>query len=219
MFGSSVEPDLLATITSARERSTRDSTEATCVGSVESSTCRRGPPGSCPNVSARTSGHRLEPPMPSRRRSRMPSARSSAPNPCSDVSSRAMSSGALNHPSHFASSAPVQRLASRLQSRSVLPAASQASAAAMSSPRRGSAIASNVPLIAGRLPWQTLVAASVSSACTFARRRTCRSAPENRAARNVRTSVSASAGPITRAPSTSTLMSSCSTPCAAEYVS
>ena len=53
----------------ARDRRAR-STAATCAGSVESSTCRRGPPGSCPKDSARTSGHRLEPPMPSSRTSR-----------------------------------------------------------------------------------------------------------------------------------------------------
>ena len=52
----------------------------------------------------------------------------------------------------------------------------------------------------------------LSSRLTFSRRRRCRSAPENSADRNARTSSTARDGPITRAPSASTFMSSSSTP-------
>jgi hypothetical protein len=53
---------------------------------------------------------------------------------------------------------------------------------------------------------------SRSIASTSATRRTCRSAPENLAARNVRTSSAASSGPTTRTPMQRTFMASCSTP-------
>ena len=38
-----------------------------CAGSVESRTCSSGKPSILPKVMRRTSGHRLEPPMPSKR--------------------------------------------------------------------------------------------------------------------------------------------------------
>src|SRR5262249_3192239 len=61
--------------------------------------------------------------------------------------------------------------------------------------------------------------ASSSIAWISASRRTCRSAPENFAARNARTHSPARSGPITRAPRHRTFMSSSSTPCRAEKVS
>src|SRR5260370_39964004 len=68
MLGSSVVPDLLETMNRVVARLIFCSVAFTCAGSVESSMCRRGKPLICPKVLARTSGQRLEPPMP---RSRM----------------------------------------------------------------------------------------------------------------------------------------------------
>jgi hypothetical protein len=60
-----VPPDLLETMKSVWARSTASSIARTCAGSVESSTCSFGKPDFLANVSASTSGPRLEPPMPS----------------------------------------------------------------------------------------------------------------------------------------------------------
>ena len=120
--------------------------------------------------------------------------------------------GAVSQPSQRASSAPVQSEASRAQRRAVLREPSQASAASCSSPRRGSATVSNVPLTGSSACRQAgLLARPDSSARTFSSRRRWRSAPEKRAATNARTSTSARAEPMTRAPSTRTFASSCST--------
>src|SRR6266576_1627860 len=72
MFGSSVLPDLLETIKRVLPRSIFPSVCLICAGSVESSTCNRGKPCCWPKVSARTSGQRLDPPMPSSRMCRKP---------------------------------------------------------------------------------------------------------------------------------------------------
>ena len=65
ILGSSVLPDLLDTRNSVLARSTFCSIALICAGSVESSTCSSGRPAIVPKVIFRTSGHRLEPPMPS----------------------------------------------------------------------------------------------------------------------------------------------------------
>ena len=67
MLGSSVEPDLLETMTSVFFRSTLFSNVLTWAGSVESSTWSSGKPVIFPNVIFITSGPRLDPPMPNRR--------------------------------------------------------------------------------------------------------------------------------------------------------
>src|SRR5260221_12358128 len=67
MLGSSVLPDLLETIQIVLLRSTCASMVLICAGSVESSTCSTGKPLILPKVMRRTSGQRLEPPIPSKR--------------------------------------------------------------------------------------------------------------------------------------------------------
>ena len=136
-FGSSVLPDLLATITSVRSRSTRLSTARTCAGSVESSTWRSRPSGWRPNVRASTSGHKLEPPMPSSSACVKPSARASPAIVASSGSRRRPAGTASSQPSHVASSAPVQSEASRAHRRRVPSAASQAASAAFTSATSG----------------------------------------------------------------------------------
>src|ERR1035437_5724869 len=63
-LGSSVEPDLLATTTSVSARLTLSRAAFTCTGSVESTMCSSGKQACRPKVTLSTSGHRLEPPMP-----------------------------------------------------------------------------------------------------------------------------------------------------------
>ena len=75
MFGSRVVPDLDDTTNSVRPRSTCASHPRTWAGSVESSTESSGQPGSVPNVMRRTSGQRLEPPIPRRRTCVKPACR------------------------------------------------------------------------------------------------------------------------------------------------
>jgi hypothetical protein len=67
MFGSSVEPDLLATTTSvsARLTSLRAVLHLLRIGGIDDA--QLGKPGCWPKVTASTSGQRLEPPMPSSR--------------------------------------------------------------------------------------------------------------------------------------------------------
>ncbi len=64
--GSSVLPDLLDTMNSVRAGSILLSMVRICAGSVELRTRSSGLPGCRPKVSARTSGPRLDPPMPRR---------------------------------------------------------------------------------------------------------------------------------------------------------
>ena len=67
IFGSRVVPDLLETINRLFARSSFFSNDLTWAGSVESSTCISGKPLMRPKVFSRTSGQRLDPPIPSRR--------------------------------------------------------------------------------------------------------------------------------------------------------
>src|SRR5271156_2781027 len=107
MLGSSVLPDLLDTRKRQLVRSTASSKRLTCAGSVESSTGGLGKPGFDPNVSAKTSGPRPDPPMPSSSRSlNLPS--------CASLASASWCAPSFNwplllliHPSQFASSASV----------------------------------------------------------------------------------------------------------------
>src|SRR3984893_1837834 len=67
MFGSSVLPDLLDTMQIVLLRSTLAQILLFAADSGESKTCSSGNPLIFPNVMRKTSGHRLEPPMPSKR--------------------------------------------------------------------------------------------------------------------------------------------------------
>src|SRR5712692_4474369 len=125
MLGSSVLPDLLETMKSVFARSTFFSTLLICAGSVESSMCRRGKPGVCPKVSANTSGQRLDPPMPSSKMSENAPLLTSSANFFSLAALASCSSAMPSHPNQLASSSPVQREASRCQSRLTFPDARQ----------------------------------------------------------------------------------------------
>ncbi len=138
MLGSSVPPDLLLTMQSVFERSTRACSAAICAGSVLSSTSSSGKPACRPNVSASTSGPRLEPPMPSSSTCWKPSALISSWNACSAGRSAERSSITRSQPSHFASSAPLHRLASCAQRSRTLPCLRQSSITAFTSPASGS---------------------------------------------------------------------------------
>ena len=82
-----------------------------------------------------------------------------------------------------------------------------------------------LPPAYGPLPATTLCSVPVpyapfpSISFTLSSLRTCRSSPLKQAERKAETSSLASSVPMTRAPRQSTFMSSCSTPCRAEYVS
>src|SRR5437764_11241367 len=60
-----VSPDFEATMKRVVGSLIRDRTPRIVAGSVVSRTCNRGCPRTTPKVLRRTSGHRLEPPMPS----------------------------------------------------------------------------------------------------------------------------------------------------------
>src|SRR5215469_9005218 len=67
ILGSSVDPDLLETMNKVSFKSTAFSADRICAGSVESSTSSSGKPAILPKVVLSTSGHKLEPPIPSSR--------------------------------------------------------------------------------------------------------------------------------------------------------
>src|SRR5581483_3941055 len=71
------------------------------------------------NVRRSTSGARLEPPMPSRTTASSPSSATESANRSSSATRSPMRRGSSSHPSHFASSAPVQSVGSRSQIRSI----------------------------------------------------------------------------------------------------
>ena len=127
MLGSSVEPDLLETMNSVFFRSTCSSRAFTCAGSVESRTRSSGEPGTWPKVSRQTSGHRLEPPMPSSSAWVKPSCRASSRIWPSGARSSSCASTMPSHPSQLASSLFVHRDASPAHSRCVPPCASHSS--------------------------------------------------------------------------------------------
>ena len=120
MLGSRVLPDLLETMKSALAISILFSNVFTCAGSVESSTCRSGYPAILPNVMRRTSGHKLDPPMPSRRMSLNPALHTSLARFRNSTGWAICSSVMSNQPSQLASSSPVHSAASRCQRRCIL---------------------------------------------------------------------------------------------------
>ena len=78
MFGSSVLPDLLETMKRVLAISILFSKDLTCAGSVESRTCNSGKPEILPKVIFSTSGHKLDPPIPSNRTCEKPALRTSS---------------------------------------------------------------------------------------------------------------------------------------------
>src|SRR5271155_4357901 len=133
MLGSSVLPDLLDTRNNVFLRSTLFSNVLICDGSVESSTCSLGKPGFEPNVSAKTSGPRLDPPMPSNRTSVKPAFLTSVAKFCSAATPFNCSLTTPSQPTHFASSVSVHSEASAAHSRRTLPSLRQSSSAALTS--------------------------------------------------------------------------------------
>ena len=125
MFGSSVDPDLLETMKRVLARSIFFSKALTWAGSVESSTLSFGKPSIWPKVFARTSGHRLEPPIPSNKMSLNFSLRISCAS-CWNFSLHSdCFSATSSQPSHCDSSPLVHRDASRCHNCRTLPAARQ----------------------------------------------------------------------------------------------
>ena len=98
-------------------RSTLCSNVFTCAGSVESRTWSSGNPSILPKVDLRTSGHRLDPPMPRSRTSAKPPVLASSASRVNRWMSASWSCAMPSHPSHCPSSLPVQSDASRAQSR------------------------------------------------------------------------------------------------------
>src|SRR6266568_6756776 len=135
-LGSSVEPDLLATTTNVSARSTLLRAAFTCAGSVESTMCRAGNPDCGPKVTAKTSGQRLEPPIPRSKTDLKPAVFTSAARVLNDAASFCWRSTMSIHPSHFSSPSLVHRLGSFCQKRSTLLLACQSAAAASTVPRR-----------------------------------------------------------------------------------
>src|SRR5215469_12944757 len=136
MFGSRVEPDLLATTASVFVRSTLSRVAFTCAGSVESTMCSTGYPLCGPKVTPRTSGQRLEPPMPRSNADWNPDDFTSAARDLKEAASFSWRSTMSIHPSHFSSPSLVHRLASLFQKRSTFLLSCQSAAAASTAPRR-----------------------------------------------------------------------------------
>jgi hypothetical protein len=120
MLGSSVLPDLLETMKSVRAISTLFSKAFTCAGSVESRTCRSGYPAILPKVMRRTSGHKLDPPMPSRRMSLKPALQTSLARFPQLDGVRDLFFGNVQPSQPFGLIVPVHSVASRCQRRCIL---------------------------------------------------------------------------------------------------
>src|SRR5713226_2211310 len=117
MFGSRVLPDLLETIQIVRLRSSFASMDLICTESVESNTCSSGNPLIFPKVMRRTSGQRLEPPIPSSNAC-LKRDFFTSPAICSRTSMCASCSSVIvSQPSQLLSSVPVQSEASFCQRR------------------------------------------------------------------------------------------------------
>ena len=117
--GSMVVPDLDATMKSVRRRSISRSSERICAGTVESRTWSTGWPGTRPKVRAKTSGQRLEPPMPSTTAWAKPARRTSSETlPNSSRRARCCSTS-RSQPTQRSSSLPVQRVESPRQRRAI----------------------------------------------------------------------------------------------------
>src|ERR1700730_12690093 len=120
MFGSRVEPDLLETKKRVFSRSILFSKDLICAGSVESSTCRSGNPSIFPNDVRKTSGHRLDPPIPMSSASVKPVLPISRANSSKSLALLCCASAMSSQPSHLLSSLPVQSEASRAHSLLIL---------------------------------------------------------------------------------------------------
>src|ERR1035441_173069 len=125
MLGSRVLPDLLETIKRVVARLIFFSTLRICAGSVESRMCKRGKPSVCGYVNARTSGQRLDPPIPSSKISENPAPFTSFAKLANVAELASCSSTMPSHPSHLDSSSFVQRVESPFQSDTTFPTARQ----------------------------------------------------------------------------------------------
>src|SRR5438477_5999119 len=137
MFGSSVLPDLLETMHSVFLRSSFFSIALICAGSVESRTCSSGNPATLPKVMSSTSGHKLEPPIPSNRTCLNFAFFTSDASCCSVPRFASCSYVMVNQPSHLFSLVLLQSEASFCHSRATLlfffQSSSEAATAACSS--------------------------------------------------------------------------------------
>src|SRR5260370_12875219 len=120
IFGSSVLPDLLETMQRVLFRSSFFSIVLICTGSVESSTCIPGNPATWPKVLRSTSGHKLDPPIPSSRTCLNFAFFTSAASCLKDSRLASCTSVIDNQPSQFASSVLLHSEASFCQSRATL---------------------------------------------------------------------------------------------------
>src|SRR5579863_7229319 len=120
MLGSRVLPDLLETMQRVFLRSSFFSRVLIWTGSVESRTCSSGKPVILPKVMRRTSGQRLEPPMPSRRTCLNLAFFTSAASCLKAARFANCSSAMVSQPSQLPSSVLLQREASFCQSRATL---------------------------------------------------------------------------------------------------
>src|SRR5215469_5564822 len=137
MFGSSVPPDLLETMHRVLLRSSLSWSPFICTGSVESRTCNSGKAATFPKGMRKTSGHRLEPPIPSSKTC-LNLAFLTSPANCFKAARLAICSSAMvSQPSQLLSSLLVQSEASFCQRRATLlllfQSASDASTAASKS--------------------------------------------------------------------------------------
>ena len=142
IFGSSVEPDLLATTTRASPRFTSSQAAFTCAGSVESTMRSAGNPGCGPKVLASTSGQRLEPPMPRSRTVWKSALFISPPSSAKVPRSLCCRSTMSIQPIHCASPSRVHKDESFCQNRSILLFACQSAEVASKAPRRSDETAS-----------------------------------------------------------------------------
>ena len=137
IFGSSVLPDLLDTMHRVFFRSSFFSIALICTGSVESSTCSSGKPATFPKVMRSTSGHRLDPPIPSSRTCLNFAFFTSVASCFSESSLASCSSVVVNQPSQLLSSVLLHSEASFCHNRATLlflfQSSSEASTAACNS--------------------------------------------------------------------------------------
>src|SRR6266404_5740808 len=127
ILGSSVEPDLLETMNSVLARSMLFSIDLIRAESVESSTCSSGNPASLPNDSRITSGHKLDPPIPSSSTCENFASLTSAAKLVKRLTFFCCSATISSHPSHLSSPLFVHSEGSRAHSLLTLPVVSQSS--------------------------------------------------------------------------------------------
>src|SRR5437762_2979208 len=120
MLGSSVLHDLLETMQRVLLRSSFASMDLICSGSVESNTWSSGNPLIFPRVIRRTSGQRLDPPIPSSRACLKRDFFTSSAIRLKASACASCCSTIFSHPSQLLSSVPVQSEASFCQRRATL---------------------------------------------------------------------------------------------------